>query len=151
MYTIESRFIKTPSKKRIKVSEDLTIAGIMDGINTTVLDFTPNEITDAHLKIEYRVYQDEAVKIDLDKIKEMYFAQGAKDIDIALVRIPRENVRSEKLLTLSTLRDKLVEMASLQGKTLSDAILAKADDLESSTPEQIIAEAKARMAAPSSK
>ncbi len=64
--------------------------------------------------------------------------RGAKEVDIQLIRIPRENVRSDKLLKLTTLREKLIEMASLNGKVVPDSILEKADILESEESDKIV-------------
>lgn len=135
---IETSFIKTPSKKLIKIPENLTSGGAIEHVNNSIPLFTDNEITDAYLKLEFKVYQDEAALIDTNKIKKAYLSIGAKEVTINLIRVPRENVRSKTILNLTTLRDKLVEMAKLKGEIIPESILCKADILESKAGGEII-------------
>lgn len=60
------------------------------------------------------------------------------DGDIRIVRKPRENIRSEAVLKVETLREKLVAMAELKGETVPESILEKADLLESAPADEII-------------
>lgn len=136
---INSRFIKTPSKKLIKLSEDLTIENAIDTVNDERAPVFQDEIAEAHLKIEYKVYQDEAVKLDVNDIKNFYLEQGAATVKIILVRVPRDNVRSQTILKLETLKEKLIEMARLRAETVPERILDKADTLEAVASEKIIA------------
>lgn len=139
MYIIESRFIKTPSRKLLKLSEDLTGAHVIDELDAILYSYGPAELQDAHLRVEFKVYQDEAQKIDPEGIKNFFLSGGAKEVDVKLIRVPRENVRSQNILKLTTLREKLIEQAALKQETVPDSILAKADLLEAETSETIIA------------
>lgn len=135
---VDSKFITTPAIKRRKIEEDLTVGDAINSVNTTVFHFEPAEILDFFVKLEFKVYQDEADKIDTEMVKDIYLKQGAKKVEIDLIRIPRENVRSQKILQLTTLRDKLVEQASLKDEIVTTSILEKADMLEAAEPDKII-------------
>lgn len=141
---VSSLFIKTPSRKLVKLSEDLTGAGALaDETGIPLMEMllagdAPVEVKDAVVRVEFKVFQDEAAKINIDEIKASLLSSGAKEAEIRIIRIPRENVRSQKILRLTSLRDKLVEMANLNNKTISETILAKADLLETETSETII-------------
>ena len=125
-----SYFIDTPSTKRIKIHEDLTVGNAVDLVNIAFYPITPGELADAHVKIEFEVFQDEAAKIDLEKIKKYYLSEGASKVEIRVNYIPRENVRSQTILKLTTLREKLIEQARLKGETVKESILTKADLME---------------------
>ena len=138
MYTIESRFIKTPSRKLLKLSEDLTEACAINELDAALYSYGPDELQDACLKVELKVFQDEAQKVDTEKIKNFFLSGGAKEVDVKLIRVPRENVRSKNILKLTTLREKLIEQAKLKKETVSEPILVKADLLEAETSDKIV-------------
>lgn len=135
---IESRFIKTPSKKMIKIVEDLTLDNSLMVGQASASNFTHEELAGAHLKLEIEVYQDEADSIDIKKVKKVHMDLGAEHVDVHLIRVPRDNVRSKAILKLSSLSDKLREMANLREETVSESILDKAYLLESETSQKII-------------
>jgi len=143
---IESRFIQTPSTKLIKLSEDLTGAGdLADTTGLPLMDILLSskafsDVQDAKVKVELKVFQDEAKKINTEELKEAFLAKGAKEVDVQLVRIPREATRSQKILQLTSLRDKLIEMAALRNEIVPKSILLKADMLESEESDKIISE-----------
>ena len=141
---IESKFIKTPSRKRIKLSEDLTgsqdltdLAGI-PLMGMLLAGDAPVDVKDAVVRVEFKVFQDEAAKINTDEIKTSLMSSGAKEADIRIIRVPRENVRSQKILKLTSLRDKLCEMAKLKQEVVPASILEKADHLESEGSDKIV-------------
>lgn len=139
MYTIKSRFIETPSRKLAKLDHDLTGDGdALQEFDATLYSFEPEEIKDSDLRLTFKVYQDEADKIDKKQVEEFYLSAGAKSVDIRLVRVPRENVRSKTILSLKTLRGKLIENASIKGETVPQGVLDKADLLEGVTSEEVI-------------
>lgn len=133
---IESSFILTPSKKKMRISEDLTKDGY--GINDLVGTVVTKDLKDTYIKIEAKVFQDEVKSIDKEKIKDFFLAAGSKEVTVDLIIIPRENVRSQILLQLETLSEKLVEQAKLREGIVPDSILAKAALIESGIPENII-------------
>jgi exonuclease SbcD len=143
---IESNFIKTPSRKLVKLSEDFTGAGMesltKSDIENTILNSLPN-IKDAHINLEFKVFQDEAQRIAKEEIEETLIDMGAKSVGVHLLRMPRENVRSQSILKLITLREKVIEWANLRGETVPESILNKADLLESEDADKIIQEVAA--------
>lgn len=144
MHTIISRFIKTPSRKLVKLSKDFTGMWTDDGIDSIDTIITAEaEAKDAHIKLEIKVYQDEAQKIDKEEIKKSLIDMGAKSVGIHLLRMPRENVRSKNILKLTTLQEKVIEWAKLRGETVSESILKKADLLEFEDADKIIQEVAA--------
>lgn len=132
-----SEFIATPTRKLFKLPFDLTeSSGLPDFLSD--ISAHSNAIENAYVRMTVKVYHDEADKIDREELTARLEEAGAKEADIRIIRVPRENVRSEKILKLTTLREKIIERARLKGETVSESILAKADMLESSLGEQII-------------
>lgn len=140
---MKPRFIKTPSDKRVKLSENLTDGAKLASLTgiplmDMLLPSGPTNIQNAIVKVEIKVFQDEAQKINVKELEETLLTNGAKNVNVQLIRIPRENVRSQNILKLTTLRDKLAEMAALKNETVLETILDKADLLESEEADKII-------------
>lgn len=96
-----------------------------------------------HVQISIKVWQDDAAALDRDLIID-YFSEACGSVDLRVIRVPRETVRSQNLLTLKTLPDKIKELAALRKETINGGILAKAADLESVPQEQLMEAARAR-------
>jgi len=141
----ESRFIETPTRKLARVRCDFTDdAKPVGGLRPE------EDLTGAFVRLDYTVWQDEAGTVDKEAIRKSYMDAGALDVDIRIIRKPRETVRSEAVLKVESLRDKLTAMAALKNETVPESILQKADELESRTPDELInalAGAKAEVAA----
>ncbi|MFA5323906.1 MAG: metallophosphoesterase [Smithella sp.] len=120
---VESRFIETPIRKLIRVEEDL-----VNEIESK--DFDMEIVKGAYVRVDFTVYQDEAGKIDKEATIAFYKDFGAIDVDIRIIRVPRQTVRSESVLKVNTLRDKIKAMAELREETVSESVLQKADLLE---------------------
>ncbi len=120
---VESRFIETPIRKLMRKSEDFTDKPF-NGV--TVLWPTDG----AFVRHDITVFQDDAAKIDKEAIRQAYINAGAADADIRIIRVPRQTVRSEAVLKVNTLRDKIKAMAELREETVSESVLQKADLLE---------------------
>lgn len=140
---VESRFIKTPSRKLIKLDADLTEASAFEELDIILYSESAENLKDAYVSIDLKVYQDEAQKVDKERIKNFFLSGGAKSVGVYLLRMPRENVRSKNILKLTTLREKVIEWAKLRGETVPDSILEKADLLESENADKIIQEVAA--------
>lgn len=125
----ESHFIETPSKKLIKIEID-TVKDAFEDIDAVMYAYDQNTLKDAFVRVEIKVYQDEASKIDKENIERFYLSANAEAVDIRLIRVPRENVRSTQLLKLLTLREKIQERASLNNEIVRESVLVKADSLE---------------------
>ncbi len=131
---IESRFIETPTRKLCRVSADYTKAPLPEKCEDFAYQLTSeiisSECEGASVRCDFTVWQDEAALIPKEEIKQLYLDAGAIDADIRIIRIPRETVRSEAVLKVNSLRDKIKAMADLRGETVSESILQKADLLE---------------------
>ncbi len=142
-----SRFIETPCKKIIRLQEDFTDPKMLE-IDLSDLDAICDEdgnpladsVSGAYLRMEFKVWQDEAGKLDRDKLRDFYLSAGALDVDVRIVRVPRQTVRSETVLKAERLRDKLVAMNSMEeGRPdLAESILEKADALENKQPDDLL-------------
>jgi hypothetical protein len=91
---------------------------------------TAEEVDGAYVRYDVTVFQDEAANINKSDIEAYAKELGALDVDIRIIRIPRETVRSESVLKADSLRLKLLAMAELRGETISESVLKKADLLE---------------------
>lgn len=126
-------FYETPTRKLARYKFDQT------GPGWEVMDFPMEEVAGSMVRVDVTCWQDEATTINRDQITENLKRWGAVDVDIRLVRKPRETVRSEAVLKVETLREKLVAMAALKDETVPESILRKADELENGDPEKLIA------------
>ena len=130
----KSTFIPTPYTHLYKLTYDLT-----DPQTDFKLPFTQenkDNVKDAVVKVEIKVYEDEVTKIDREGLERNL--SEAKSHDIKIIRCPRENVRSENILKLTKLREKLTEMARLKNEEVPESILTKADMLESMEGDEIV-------------
>jgi len=126
-----SVFVETPTKKLTRFNHDFTNGSTQEEIR-------PESVTGSYVRIDYKVWQDEAGTIDKEAITERLKAAGALDVDIRLVRIPRQNVRSEAVLKTEHLRDKIQKMAELKGEEVEWSVLMKAESLEGRASEELI-------------
>lgn len=131
MRTITSRFIETPTKKLVRYKFDRT-----EGDKAVVFPF--EQVAGAMVRIDLTTWQDEAGEVDRELITKNLKRWGALDVDIRIIRKPRENVRGEAVLKVDRLRDKLVAMAELKNEPISESLLQKADSLESMTADELI-------------
>jgi len=92
----------------------------------------------AHVRYEITCWQDEAHAVPVAEIEKATLAAGAASVDVRLIRIPRQTVRSEIVLKARTLREKLVAMAALRGEEVAESILLKADALEAMQADDLI-------------
>jgi hypothetical protein len=138
-YEWESRFIETPAKKVIRFQENFT-DGTSD-IRSLTFPQAPiriDEFIGALVRLDYTVWQDEANLIDKDDVIAFYAGSGAADVDIRIIRIPRENIRAESVLKAETLRDKISKMAELRGEEVNGNTFEKCDVLETMTADEIV-------------
>lgn len=137
---LKSKFILTPTRQKITIREDFTKADIetADGFICDYIFGNSELLEGSFVKVELKIWQDEAGQINQAELERSFLSAGAARVDINLIRIPRETVRAARVLTMDRLRDKLVEMAALRDESVSDAILAKADLLESTNHDELI-------------
>ncbi len=139
------RFFPSPCKKTTRLIDDfsspdndhrggLTITDCLIGGVPVVMP----EVAGTYVRHEIKVFQDEAVQIDKAQIEKFYLEAGALEADVRIVRVPRQNVRSESVLRAENLRDKIVASAELKGERVPESILLKADLLKSLTTEELL-------------
>lgn len=131
-----STFIKTPTRKLFKVKYDFTNS--QNGFRVPFTSEMLNGIKDAIVQVELKVFEDEVSKIDIEGL-ELNLAEAKEYGTPKIIRVPRVNVRSERLLKMRTLREKIVEQARLRGEEVPESILRKADALESMELDEIMA------------
>jgi len=133
----DGEFIHTPTRQKITVREDFTKSDIRE-VDAVLHSFGLEDLVDAYIKVEFKVWQDEANRINRAELERSFLDAGAVKADINLIRIPRETVRAARVLQLTKLRDKVQEMAVLRLEEVSDEILAKADLLETASQDELV-------------
>jgi len=129
-----STLIPTPYTHLYKLTYDLTDP--QTDFKLLLTQENKDKVKDSVVRVEIKAYEDEIAKIDREDIEENL--TGAKSFEIKIIRVPRENVRSEKLLNMTTLREKISEMARLRGEEVPESILKKADMLEHMESDEIV-------------
>jgi len=134
----ESRFIETPAQRCVRIQRDWTT-----GEEPLIGDGTEGAV----VRIDLRVWQDEADKIDREAIRQDFIDNfGAIDVDVRIIRVPRENVRAEAVLKADTLRDKVQRMAELRGEEVERSVLTKAEALEAKPADELLGAVTGRAA-----
>ncbi len=138
---LTSDFVETPTRKMLRIDHDFTIDGGYADLDISLYTYSREELTGAMVRFDAKVFADEYEKIDRAGIKGFYESAGADSVDLQIVRVPRENVRSRRIIELDRLRDKVEERAAIKEETVPKSILAKADLLETTAPDRLIAQA----------
>lgn len=136
IYGLQSRFIKTPSRKLYRIQVDCT-----DGISACLwvpAGHEKSEVEGAHVRYEVTCWQDEAQTVPVKEIEKAIMAAGAESVDVRLVRVPRQTVRADIVLKAITLREKLVAMAELRGEVVPESILLKSDAIAAYSPDEML-------------
>ena len=134
-----SRFIETPARQRLTLKEDFSQGNDIQDLDATLRSLDPGEVKGASIKVELKAWEDETGAIDKQGIEDFYRAAGAESVEVHITAIPRENVRSERILKLETLREKVQERAALSCETVPETILEKADLLETMSDDEVLA------------
>jgi len=139
LHLIDSRFIETPAKKLLRIQEDFTGEDGVAEMDAVLYSYSQEDLANAYIRCDFTVWQDEvSLRIDKDKLTAFFLSAGALDVDIRIVRVPRQNVRSEAVLKADRLRDKIQKMAELKEEQISDMVLMKADMLEGMSADELI-------------
>lgn len=134
-----SKFIEVPATPKITIKHDFTKDdGSLEEIDMIMHQVSPEEIDGANIKVDFKVWQDQAGQINQAELERAFMAAGAEKVVVNLIRLPRETVRAALVLQITSLRGKVVEMAALRMETVDDAILAKADMLETLPVEELV-------------
>jgi len=136
-----SEFYETPTRILSRVDFDFCkYPDGLDELDQVLYSLEPDEIKGAELRVEFSLFQDQADQVDMERIKQFYKHAGAKSVELNLIRIPRENIRGEKVLKAAGLSEKLVELAIDDGIELPETLIAKAKSLETYSREDILKE-----------
>ena len=141
----ESVFVELPATKRLLIEADFTRPSIEpSGIDLKVLQtyYRPDDLDNAMLRVRLRAYTDE-IPDDIHTQVAALFNGHLADLKTEIVRVPRANTRSRRLLSLATLADKLTERAAITGEQPPAGALELAVALEKMTAEEILAEVAA--------
>jgi len=130
---IWSKFVETPYRKVAEVKIDLT------GDYDLQAGLANTDFTGVAIRVQVRAWQDETNLIDKPTIERVIMAKGALKVEFsAPIRVPRETVRSTEIMKLSTLPDKVKELARTRGEEVPASILEKADLVERVPADQIL-------------
>jgi len=137
----DSDFVLTPSPVLVKLTTELFKAKTDDTANL-VMRKTLEGVTsnpNAIIRYEVKIYQDMAHTIDREMIEKFVAEKiGPRKFDLQIVRMPRPNVRSARVIEVESLRDKLKTRAEIIEEPITDPILEKADLLENTEPEELL-------------
>jgi len=141
-----SQFIKTPHRKLTRLIYDFTRheEDTLHDLDIVLYSLAPEEVQGAALRVELRVWQDEAEQLDPEGIKKFYLdgdfsVYRASSVEVRIVRVPRENVRCETILKAQKLREKILERARVSGENgVPESILEKADSLEALPAQELV-------------
>ena len=106
----KSLFIETPTKQKLTIREDFTKEDNLEDMDAILYSYGLDELKDAHIKVEFKIWQDEQ-RINKSDIDDFFKSAGVEHVIVNLIRVPRETVRAANVLKLSSLRDKVQEMA----------------------------------------
>lgn len=134
----ESRFIETPTRRLVKIEADFTNPdnNPIEDMDAFVYAYPRDAIKGAFVRCQFRLWQDSAAKLNKPDIEKTLFSLGAEAVEFKCSYVPRENVRSARILTLATLREKIKERADLNKEVVPESVLLKADVLEASAQDQ---------------
>lgn len=135
----ESVFHVTPTKKTLRAPADMTgVESIDSTLYMHLCSFSTDEIKDASVRVEIKIYQDQAAELDKEKIQEFFTDQGATEVDLRIIRVPRETVRSAEVTRATGLPEKVSILAKTRGEEVPEGVLSKAHDLEAMPAEKIL-------------
>lgn len=134
----ESLFIETPCRQLYRATADYTAESIPAEPYLLTSEIITRECAGGFVRCDFTVYQDEAHLIPKEEIKKLYMEAGAADVDVRVIRVPRETIRAAEVLKADSLRDKVVKMAELRGEQVTEGILLKADELETGQADELL-------------
>ena len=138
---IDSRFIETPARMLIDKSFDFTDEADIDksDFNNHIIEACNEKIPNGKIKISIDVYQDMAIHIDWKLINLAVMKKtGAEKIIFNIIRKPRMNIETEKILKIASLEGKIKELAKIREEILPEGITEKTRMLESAQPDDVV-------------
>jgi len=146
---VESEFIKTPSRPRVVIdldfaSEEKDHFSGEDEFKYMLMGLSGDIVPGCKLHIRPRIWADEAEACTIEMVQRVLSDLNLEphNLKLEITRVPRQNVRSQHILEVSSLRFKVFEMAQVKGESVSEEILNKADALESQPAERILEEVR---------
>lgn len=145
---LDSRFIETPTRRRFLVSHDFTrdpadpVSAITRAAADACAPFTIGATSEgAMVRVAIKYFQDKEALFDDEEIARIF--PGSHSVEILRTRVARANVRAARMMELERLRDKIEQRADLLEEEVSPGVLAKADALEDTDPETLLAKIEA--------
>jgi len=130
-----SDFIETPTRPMIDLAYDYT-QNTNDTNNLYKMDLPES----ARVRLRVNVFVDE---VDTLPDFEGFFKDAGADLTLELIRMPRTNVRSKRILELEGLYPKIQENAEILEESVPGGVESKVQLLESESPEKILEEVRA--------
>ena len=94
---------------------------------------------DSRVRLRVKTFVDEVENIGLNETKA-FFEKVNAELTLELIRMPRENVRSERILELEGLFEKIQENAEILSEAIPPGVKAKAQRLEEGDVEAMLEE-----------
>jgi len=135
--SLSSEFVPAPARNMLRIREDFTKTDLAD-LDMVLHTFSPEELKDAHLKIEFKVWVDEGLDVTKAKILDFYKDCGCADIKVEITRVKKQNIRSNEVVKADRLSDKVNLMAVQNNEEISAGVLEKCELLETKTRDEII-------------
>lgn len=135
---VKSEFIEVPATRRLVLDADFTNGNKLSDLGVILNTFSTGDVHGSIIHARFRVWEDETAKLDTSQVVASF--EGAADVIVDIVRVPRANVRSKNYFRLSTLKEKIAEQAKIKDENLSKSVLAKVENLESMSPDKIYEE-----------
>ncbi len=136
-----SRFIETPTKPMFDLSCDLTVGDAKD-LDLVINKHSKEEYAGSKVRLTVKAFTDEVELFGFTGTKHFFDSVGA-ELTFQIIRMPRENVRSERIQDLEGLYPKIQETALILEEDIPAGIKEKAERLEAGDPEKLLEEIKA--------
>lgn len=142
---LSSRFVETPTRRRLLVSHDFTrdpanpVSAITRAAADACAPYTIGAISEgAMVRVAIKYFQDEEALFVDEEIASIF--PGSHSVEVLRTRVARANVRAARMLEIERLREKIEARAALLEEEIPPGVLAKADALEDTDPETLLAE-----------
>jgi exonuclease SbcD len=116
-----------------------------DGIRAEVARLAAEDLTGADVRFRFAVPEEHLHEIDPDDVRMWLLAAGAREVKVERSVIPRERVRAAGISRLETLPQKVAKWGETVGTEIPVPVLSLAAAIEGLDPEEIAAEALARV------
>lgn len=133
---VSSVYFDTPCKKFVRFTSDFTTMPF-NGVAAQASEY-PQADGYYYVRHDITCWQDDAVKINKEELRQLYIGGGAIDADIRINAVPRETIRAAAVLEAETLKDEFVEMAKLRGEEIDPVTLSMAEQLETVPAEELL-------------